>query len=388
MQGERVRLLKLLTVFGMGGTERQAVALGRALDPSRFELHVGCLRRWGHLLEEIETLGVPLAEYRIDRLYGPRALRQQVRLARDLRRNGIQVMHTYNFYPTIFAVPVARLIGVPVIVVSIRDTGVYLSPWQRRAQRAVCRLADRILVNAEAVRQWLVADSYDPGKITVIRNGIDLSRFASSNGAGHVRRELGLPAGAPIVAVLSRLNPLKGLEDFLEAAVLVAGRVPHARFLIVGDGHLVRDGAVVADLDYRQTLEGHARRLGLGEHVVFTGLRLDVPEVLSEVAVSVLPSLSEGLSNVLLESMAAGVPVVATRVGGNPEVVEEGRTGLLVPPRDSAALAGAICQVLEDAGTAARFGRAGRQRVAEQFSLERMVSETERVYLGLRDGKK
>jgi glycosyltransferase involved in cell wall biosynthesis len=173
---------------------------------------------------------------------------------------------------------------------------------------------------------------------------------------------------------------VKGLEDFLDAAALVARRNGAARFLIVGDGHVCRDGAVVPDAEYRQALEARARRLGLGDRVVFTGVRLDVPEVLAQVAVSVLPSLSEGLSNVVIESMAAGVPVVATRVGGTPELVEEGRTGLLTPPRDPVALAGAICRVLEDRELASRFGQAGRRRIAEHFSLERMVRDTEGLY--------
>jgi glycosyltransferase involved in cell wall biosynthesis len=382
---QRVRLLKFISLFGMGGTERQAVALARALDPSRFELRMACGRRWGQLLEEFETLGVPLAEYRIHRLYGPHALRQQIRLARDLRRNRIQVMHTYNFYPTVFAVPVARLIGVPAIVVSIRDIGVYLSPRQRLVQRVVCRLAHRIVANAEAVRDWLMAEGYDPGKITVIRNGLGLerSRFVSPNGNGHIRREFRLPVDCPVVAVVSRLRPLKGLEDFLEAAALIARRVPNTRYLLVGEGHVVRDSGIVPDLEYQRALEARVRRLGLGERVVFAGFRPDVPEVLAEVTVSVLPSLSEGLPNVLLESMAAGVPVVATRVGGNAEIVDDGRTGLLVPARDPAALADAICKILERPGMAANFGQAGQRRVTEHFSLERMVGETERLYLSL-----
>jgi glycosyltransferase involved in cell wall biosynthesis len=305
-----------------------------------------------------------------------------LRLSRQLRRDRIQVLHTYNFYPTVFAVPVARLLGVP-IVVSIRDIGVYLSPRQRRVQRLVCRLADRIVANADAVKQWLVAEGYDPAKITVIRNGIELERFAGVGPNGHLRRELGLATSDRIVAVLSRLVPMKGIEDFLDAAPLVARQVPTARFLIIGDGHIVKDGAVVPDLAYRRTLEQRAQLLGLGDRVVFAGLRLDVPDLLASVAVSVLPSLSEGLSNVLLESMAAGLPVVATRVGGNAEVVEDERTGLLVPPRDPTALAQAICRLLESQDLAASFGRAGRRRVAEHFSVARLVADTEQLYESL-----
>jgi len=221
-----------------------------------------------------------------------------------------------------------------------------------------------------------VEEGYDERKITVIRNGIDPTPFGKKATAGKLHQELGLPPGAPIVAVLSRLSPIKGLEYFLEAVRTVAAKAPEARFLIVGQ-------AEPQDAEYRRTLETYADRLGLGRRLVFTGLRLDVPQVLDEVAVSVLPSLSEGLSNVLLESMAAGVPVVATRVGGSPEAVEEGVTGFLVPPRDAAGLAGAISRVLEDRDLAARLGRAGRARVVERFSIQDVIRQTEQLYLTL-----
>ena len=380
MTPQRINLLYLIPGFGMGGTERQVVALARVLDRARFDLRVACLRRWGHLLDDIEALGVPVTEYGIDRLYGPRTLRQQLHFARALRRHRPHIVHVYNFYPIVFGVPITRILRVPTIV-SIRDTGVYLTPWQRRVQRAVCRLADRIVANAEAVRQWLLAEGYDARKIHVIGNGLDVSPFTATNGNGHVRRELGLRTDAPVVAVVSRLSRQKGLEDFLEAAALVAPRLPAVQFLIVGDSHLVRDGRVVPDVAYRQALVAHATRLGLGDRVVFAGFRRDVAQVLSEVTVSVLPSLSEGLSNVLLESMAAGVPVIATRVGGNPEIVEDGRTGMLVPPSDPAALAGAMCAVLENPERSGALCLAGRRRIAERFSIERMVRTTERFYL-------
>jgi glycosyltransferase involved in cell wall biosynthesis len=149
---------------------------------------------------------------------------------------------------------------------------------------------------------------------------------------------------------------------------LVTSRFPEARFLIVGDGA------------NRKELEAHTARLGLARRVIFTGFRTDVPDLLPEAAISVLPSLSEGLSNSLLESMASGVPVIAARVGGNPEIIEHDVSGLLVPPRDSAALAVAIGSLLEDRQLAARFGEAGRRRVADVFSMERSVGEIERLY--------
>jgi glycosyltransferase involved in cell wall biosynthesis len=375
-----VRLLKFVDAFGVGGTERHVMGLGKGLDPARFELHLACFKRWGHLLPEAEARGYPITEYLIHRLYAPATLGQQLRLAREVRRRSIDIVHAYNFYANVFAVPAARLARVPVVLASIRDTGVYLTPSKKRVQRAVCRLADRVLVNAEAIRSWLVADGYRAEKIVVIRNGIELTRFRRPGNGARIRGELGLPAAAPLVAVFSRLHQLKGLEYFLEAAAEVGRRMPEARFLVVGDRMTVRDGEVVREDSYRQELEGHARRLGLGDRVIFTGFRLDVPELLSEVAVSVLPSLSEGLSNTILESMAAGVPVVATTVGGNPEAIDHRLTGILVPPRDARALAEAIGSLLANRDLARTLGETARRTVAERFSLEKMVLQTERLY--------
>src|SRR5207253_224084 len=235
---ERVRLLTFTTLFAIGGTERHVVSLADGLDYSRFELEFGCHRRSGEFLEQIEARGLSVSEYAVARLYGPHALAQQLRFARHLRRRRIQIMHSYNFYPNVFAIPAARLARTPVVLASIRDTG--------------------------------------------------------------------------------------------------AQRVGEAHFLVIGD-NIDPDGS-----RYRGELESRAARLGLQKRVIFTGFRLDVPRLLSAVSVSVLPSLSEGLSNTILESMAAGAPVVATRVGGSPEALEDGVDGLLVPPRDSAALSRAL----------------------------------------------
>lgn len=376
MRPGRIKLLKFVTLFEIGGTERHFVSLVRRLDPSRFELSVACLRRTGAFLKEIESMRIPLAEYNIHSLRSRGAFKEEFRFGRRVRRDQIQIVHTYGLYPNIFAIPAARLAGAPVIVASIRETGETWTPMQRRAQKFACHWADCILVNSEAVKRRLIAEGYNREKFAVIKNGIDLARFTGNGNSGRLRRELGLPAQAPLVVVLSRLDRLKGVEYFLGAASMMSRQFPEARFLIVGNQG--PDGGV-----YRETLEHQAARLGLGQRVIFTGSRLDVPEVLSEAAVSVVPSLSEGLSNTLLESMAVGAPVVATSVGGNPEAMEDGVNGLLVPPRDAGALARAVSLLLENRELARRLGEAGKQRVTEHFSLERMVRETENLYLTL-----
>jgi L-malate glycosyltransferase len=368
MQPNRIKLLKMLTNFHIGGTERQVVNLALGIDPARFDLHLACLQSAGALLGELKTLQVPRTEFRIGRFYNPVTFWQGMRLAQYIRRNRIQIVHSYGFYSNVFTVPAAWLAGKTFIVASIRDTGDVLTPAQRWVQRMVCRLADCVLVNAEAIRDKLVEQGYAPAKIIVIRNGITLEKFGKRQKNFLLRQELSVPLSAPLVVVFSRLNQMKGIQYFLDAAIILAGRFPDVRFLVVGDG------------ENRKELEEYAGRLGLGQRTVFTGFRSDVPELLSEAAVSVLPSLSEGLSNSLLESMASGVPVVATCVGGNPEVIEHEVTGLLVPLRDSAALAAAVGRVLEDKELAASFGQAGIRRVAELFSMERSVRETEHLY--------
>lgn len=378
---ERVRLLKFVTIFAIGGTERQVAAVAEGLDRSTFELRLACLRRTGLLLERVEQLEHKVVDYRISNLYGHRAFAERIRFARYLRRHAVEIVHTYNFYPNVFAIPAARLAGTPVVIASIRDTGAYLTPMKQRVQKFACRFADCVVANAEAVRQWLIDQGYDESRITVIRNGVDMRRFAVPGDGPRIRAELGVPPRAPLVAVVSRLSRTKGLEDFLEAAADVARAVPEARFLVVGEGTFKESG-------YQRDLAARANRLGLGDRVVFTGLRLDVPELLSEVAVSVLPSLSEGLSNTLLESLAAGVPTVATRVGGNSEAVEDGVTGLLVPPRQPGALARAVRRLLQDQELAGRFGVAARQRAVKHFSFERMIRETEDLYVRLLESKR
>jgi len=371
-----VPIVQLVTNFNLGGTERHVSNLARLLDRSRFEVHLACLRRSGEFLQPVEHECGVVAEYPIRRLYGPATLRRQLQFARDLRRRRIQVVHTYGFYANVFGLPAARLARAPLIIASIRDTGDHLSASRRRLQRLACRLADCVLVNAEAVRQRLLAEGFPAHKIAVIRNGINLGGFISPRGRDALRRTLGLPAFGPLVTVVSRLNPMKGIEHFLQAAERIVERLPEVRFLVVGDCE-----PSPARTSYRARLEALAARLGLDGRVLFLGFRSDVADLLAASTVSVLPSLSEGLSNVLLESMAVGVPVVATRVGGNPEAVEHGVTGLLVRPGDASALAHAVALLLEHPHLAKWYGQAARQRVQERFSDQGMVRATEDFYL-------
>ena len=371
MRSNRLNVLQFVTLFGIGGTERQVLNLVQALDSSRFGVEVACLKRFGALLPEMEATGVPITEYKTTSLYNHMAVWNQMRFVNHLRKRNVEIVHSYGFHSNVFAIPPARLAGAAAVLASIRDTGEHLTTMQRRVEKLFCRMVNCIVTNSEAVRNRLTNEGYDPQKIVVIHNGIELTRFAKKTTDLRLHRELGIPSSTPLVAVFARLNELKGIEYFLRAVAGLIKRFDNVRFLIVGDGAS------------RVELEKYAGQLGLNKHVVFMGFRLDVPILLSEISVSVLPTLSESFSNSLLEAMAASVPVVATRVGGNAEVVQGGITGLLVPPRDAEALARAIGQFLEEPSLGRKFGLAGRERVSKRFALDRMTHATERLYEGL-----
>ena len=373
------RVLNVVPTLMCGGTENQFMTLARMLDRVRFDVEFACLRRWGGFVDELVARNIPLTEYPVPTFRSFTAVAQQARLTRHIVRRRIQIVHAYNFYGNVFATAPARLVA-PVVIASIRDRAPYLTRMQKRVQRYACQFADCILVNADAVREWLIDDGYDASKIAVIRNGVDLARFEHPPSPVNLRRDLGLADDTPLVGVVSRLTRLKGLEYFLEAAAIVRSQLPAVHFLVVGETSPM-------DRAYLGELQEYAARCGVAGHVTFAGLRTDVPAVLSSLTVSVMPSLNEALSNVVLESMAAGTPTVATRVGGTPEAVVDGVTGVLVPPADSAALAGAIVHLLNHAQLAQHLGGAARARIAEHFSVRRMVRATEDLYSDLLERK-
>ena len=375
-----IRLLNVVPTLLCGGTENHFMTLARSLDKARFDLRFACLRKWGPFVDELSELRIPLTEYPVTTFRSVKAVVQQARLARYVRQQAVDIVHTYSFYGNVFAIPPGRL-SASVVIASIRDRGPYLTTMQRRVQRQVCRLADCVLVNADAVRQWLLADGYDASKIVVIPNGVDLGRFGGVDRAG-VRRSLGVPDTARLVGVVSRLSRLKGIEDFLQAAATISATRDNVRFVIVGEPSPINDRA------YFEELCAQARSLGIAGLVTFTGLRSDVPELMSAFDVSVMPSLNEALSNVLLESMAAGAAVVATNVGGTPEALRDGVNGVLIPPSRPELMAAAIERLLDAPAQARQLGIKARQTIEERYSLDRMVRATELLYDGLLSAKR
>lgn len=379
----RLRLLNTVNNFGIGGTEGQIHQLTQDLNKNLFDIRFACLKKYGPYLGELEQWQLPVQEFPIRTFFNPVTYWQILRLAAFMRTHQIHISHSYNFYANLISVPAARLAGVPLVIASIRDRGVYLSDRQRHVQKWICSLADRVLVNAETIKVWLTEQGVSDHKITVINNGLALSPFDSPALTSDIRLELGLPANARLIIMLARLNPQKGIHEFLEAAALVKKNHPDTHFLIVGESLVSKNGTVERDKDYHNVLYQQAETLGISQCTWFLGHRRDTASLLLQSNISVLPSYSEGLSNSLIESMAAGLPLVATDVGGNKELVKDGVNGFLVPIRDVHSLATAIDSILSDPALAESFGQASKELCRNNYSIKNMTAATEQVYLSL-----
>jgi len=360
------RVVEATKAFYLGGTETQVLALLRGLQG--WEVRTAVVWRKGPLLEQVRALGHEPEEFPLgDSALRWRTARQILRMSQWLRRTRAQLLHVHDFYATLLAVPAARLAGVPVVV-SRLDQLHWPGPAQRLALVSLTRLAMQVVVNAQAVAEQLFRDEHLPAeRITVVHNGLDLARFDAAVSLG---LQAPLPDdGRPAIALLANMNhPVKRQEDALEALALLARRGIQAQLWLVGDGPL------------RPALELRAAALGLSDRAHFLGHRLDVPAVLARATVGVSCSSAEGLSNALMECMAARLPVVATAVGGSPELVQDGVTGRLVSPGSPPALAEALGELISSELMARQMGSAGREAIAQRFSLARMVEGHDAVY--------
>jgi glycosyltransferase involved in cell wall biosynthesis len=291
-----------------------------------------------------------------------------------LRRQPVHILHTHLFGSNTWGRILGKLAGVPVIIAHEH----WSTKSEREAQidRLLYRLSDRVLVPSEESKRVVMAADHIPARyVSVIYNGVDIEQFAPRGDGAATRQELGVPDDAVLVGYVGRLSPEKGGQDILIRSVARAKQDGHnLRLLIVGDGPL------------RPGLEALADRLGAP--VFFTGLRPDVARLLAAMDIFVLPSLHEALPIAALEAMSARLPVIATVVGGNPEVVQDGVTGLLVPPGDEDALYEALTRLLADPALAARIAQAGQAHVHAHFTLDQMARRVEAIYDELARKKK
>jgi glycosyltransferase involved in cell wall biosynthesis len=347
-----------------GGTERQFVELARAMKNAHCSVQVSCIQKKGAFLDSPSLAEVgELHQFGLGgSLYGPYSLRSRWRLMRHLRKSEIAVAHAFDFYANLLMIPAAKLAGVPVVIGSHRQLGNLLTRAQFRVQLEMFRWCDRVVCNSHAAADLLLQAGLKNRKLAVIGNALPPEAFAAS--APAVEHQEGILR----VGMIARMNHrYKNQGNFLRAAARLPRRFSDVEFLLVGDGPL------------RPDLEQEAADLGLRSRVHFLGDRRDIPAILASMDLSVVPSVSESLSNVMLESMAAGVPVLATAVGGNIELGGAGRA-LLVSPNDEDALAGGLETLLADEELRRKMSHQARQFAEQNFTVERIREQYCELY--------
>jgi glycosyltransferase involved in cell wall biosynthesis len=367
------RVFYLVDSFNVGGTETQAVELALRIGAVGYDVTLGSLRAQGPLMEKLRGRPVAVEEFYpqggIDSAHG---VYQILRLSWFLRRGRFDVVHTHDLWSNLMGVPAARLAGIPAIVSSRRDLA-HFDWYQGRRRlwlRRIQNLSSVVLANAAQVRDALVAeDGFAPEKLRVIHNGVDVEKFVLPS-----QREVLFPdagTGKLIILVGNMHSDVKGHPWLIASAPAVIREFPSTQFVLVGDG------------EARPGFESQVKELGLSQNFLFLGRRNDVPQLLASSDIAVLPSLAEGLPNAVLEYMAAGLPVVLSRVGGSEELVEDGVTGLLVPPKDSGSLSTAFLRYLRNPKEARQIAQSGREFVSRNFSFDRLVHEVDELYSAL-----
>ena len=382
--GSRIPVVQLLSTGSTGGAQEHVYSLVAGMDRSRYEPSVVSFTD-GAAVKRIRAIGVPVTV--ISEADDGAALKALVAL---LAAGPPAIIHCHMFRAEVLGARAALALGElghvrPYLIATVHSSRLR-NGQDRELLRLLTPTVDRLVAVSRAIVVKLHAEGRDTTPIELVYNGVDLSRYDHQEACCTLPEEYGLPEGSPLVGVVARLEPEKGHATLLEAWPRVLQQEPRARLLIVGEG------------SRREALEHQARLLGLlGEDcsgdrcvgsrgarpnakVVFTGRRDDVPEVTAALDVAVLPSYREAQGLVILEAMALSRPVVATDVGGIPEMIDHGRTGLLVPPRDAVALADAISDLLLDHPRADMIARAGHDMVHDRFCIERMVADLQDIY--------
>ncbi len=366
-----ISLFLMINNFETGGSERQFAALAKNLSPSKFQTHLGCVNPRGPLADQLENVArFPLGKS----LFSWKSLRTRLNLRRHLRRNNVQVAHAFDFYANLTLIPMARLARVPVVIGSHRQLGDLMTAAQFRAQAAAFRWCDAVVCNSQAAADRLATAGLPREKLALIGNALPAAAFEPAPPALPRRSDGNLRVG-----MIARMNAhYKNHAGFLRIAAEICKHMPDVEFVLAGDGPL------------RPEIERQAAALGLAERVIFLGDRRDISAVLASIDVAVLTSDSESLSNVILESMAAGLPVVASNVGGNVELVDplaKDQRGALVAAGNERGFANAILQLLSETNLRRQQGENARRFVEENFSLGRILRRYEDLYTTLLERK-
>ena len=363
---EPLGVFLMVNTFETGGSERQFAVLAKNLDTSKFQVHLGCVSHRGALADQFESVPqFPLG----GSLFGWKSVLSRLNLRKHLQENRVDIAHAFDFYANLILIPAARLARVPVVIGSHRQLGDLMTPAQFRAQAAMFRWCDTVTCNSHAAAASLSDCGISRRNLSVIGNALPWEAFDATPPA--------LPRCTDVlrVGMVARMNAqYKNHAGFLRIASIVHKHLPTAEFLLIGDGPL------------RPELEKQAVALGIANKVLFLGDRRDISAILASLDLAVLTSDSESLSNVILEAMAARLPVIAYNVGGNSELINDQR-GAIISAGNEKDFAAAIIRLLSDTSFRAKKGTNAHQFVEENFTLDHIRAQYEDLYLTLLDRK-
>jgi len=364
-----MRICYLLPELKGGGSEKHVIQLAAGLRERGQDARIACLFREGPLAGEAHEKKIPLICLNLSYRWGMGTF---ARIAGWIRSNPMDILHTYLFGFHLFAGLPARLLKVPILVSSRREIP-HWQKWRHQwVENAGNLFVDRVVACSKAVENWTLQKERIPRrKVLTLYNGVDRSRFDSSRVSSAIRRDFHIPPEAPLIGTVANMAIEKGYPYLLEAARSILEKCPEAWFLFVGFGPL------------EQKIKTQAQRITGHRQIIFAGARTDIPDLLGAMDIFILASVVEGFPNVLLEALAMAKPVVATRVGGVPELIESGQNGILIPPQNGNALSEAVLSLLKAPERAKAMGQRGEEKIRKNFTLERMLDQYEALYLSL-----
>lgn len=372
MKGQLPKICYVVPSLSIGGTERQLILLLKALV-NDFDFYVVCTGQEGALAGDVQRL---CKVYALGCLGGwdPRVPR---RLDKTLRMYHPDILHSFMFGFDYGVNRTARERGVRVVISSRRQLGTWKKPRHVKLQQKANALVDRIVANSNAAAEFAIEqEDADESLFDVIHNGFDVAPYQKPVDGSLLRRRFEIPSDAHVIGMVANFSSVKDHELFVRIAAELVKRRTDVHFLLVGTG------------PRREAIKRIVARAGLGEQVTFLATTAELPDLFQVMTVSVLCSHVEGLPNVVMESMAAGTPVVASRVGGIPEIIEDGVTGALIETRDPKTFANAIEGFLDDEELRGTVAQAGATRVAREFTIERMARAYRLVYAELLEEKR
>lgn len=363
--GKRIRVLHLVTSLEVGGAQHNMLQGLPRLDPTKYEHIICSIMDRMQMAEQFRQAGIKVHTLGLNRKTD---LAVVLRLRTLLKRLRPDVMHTYLLHGNVLGRVVGRLTGVPSIIGSELTIG-QARLWGRIATKLTNPLTDAVEVNSITGGEAVVKDLGVPQeKIEVVLPGLDLDEFRSTVNRDKVRVDLGVEAGKHLVLYVGRLRPVKGVEYGIRAFAMALSQNLDLHMVLAGEG------------EQREELQALVKSLGISERVSFLGVRNDLPDLLSAADSVLMPSLTEGFPRVAVEAMAASKPVIATEVGGVPEAITHGESGILVQAKDIEGMSAALVDLVRNAELQSRLSTAARNHVEQSYSVEKYVARLDEIY--------